>query len=1789
MPISWFEYEATLPQGLPDVARDAQREAYFSQFVRPEVVRSGGNEASAYEEFMKATERPGKSNYPRLQSTVAHALGSVLEPWMGGSNQGKSFIRGMIESADIEAARQGVSSTLPAFAGEMLGMTPYFAGAVGQAKNLAHTIAGRTGGKEAVQAAARMQELGGTPAMMMAAGEARLAEEAARLSRVLSPAAVGTVQAAYDAGRAEPGQKLQAGWTGFGIGAGATAVLENLGPLSRLLTERHGVSPEDARLLENAAMGRVGEEEAHLVAKNLIQTPEIEQSITEWATRQFQMSKAVGNPDIADVIEKGSKLKIRMVGADGKEYTIRGKDGKGLDASELNLAVDRIHKHLQRGGKIIEVSGDTEALHKLRTGFDELFKKSGAFDLPVVPRGIVEQAPGEGLVPYQDQVSIGELLTGKTKLPEKVSPPKVLQEDHSIPQSPADNLPTAPSREVTEVTVPSTPPTERAISFSNYDTGKGSIKANFEWKGYFGEVEMPVEGEFGSILVNGQEFEVPFKTKDMAGLKFSINKVLDFVEENRPKGGKIEEAASPVDYFEKLPNGFIRDKETGQVFPSMRMALQKRGVLAGTSDPFGGSGDYEGLWIDPKGTIHEVDTSHGDFVASRLGSAAGEDYSSQVNKFFNRGWVRLRDTNLQVAPASLTPNSKPLEAAVFRAMANAKRSGDDFIGIETSNYSKYAYIAEDEIDNFLSNPRRFMDRFMKMEEARRAGTTNPFSDPSASGLTAPLGESGKGGVMLRYGRQFGTKGTPESGWVSPEGKVYDVPSGMEHAKYADRHLGGETENSLLAKSWIQVSPDGFRFQGEPSSEALSKAWESSLTYSKSMYSKLGKLYEGSQQSKMHILGPNGYVVLDVTPEAKAEFISNPLKYIARYGEKLGMNLGERTPAGEARPSNGFVRRPLYDREVRQFGPEENGVYGYTEPAYPGEKSRISYDATQLSKTPIVHETFHALAASNDVAGHLENFVRSHQMGSKLFDAFSPQMKRMYADTWGEELYTYLQQAIRLTDEDLLSKFVAADDSWEKVMNFAAETSREILGKLQEMPDSIYKRALERRVNYVLGRAGTIQELAKPIDIFGHNFYFDGDNFVVETGAKRYTFDTRDKLMRFIEENYSEPTTAASIPGEAHIPPEIRKFGSSSSPFNPSKPPGGHSPVPTDAALGKPSGGRARGGFQLFSFWGTPTYSWINTVAEKNNWPELYQVFGIELKNASAAYGEALTQKAKEILDTGVSKIPQGKRIDLAEYLRTPAQKKAEVAKALNLTSEDLQIASRLRALYDSGYKETGVNAPYLQDYVMRFENPDFDINSLRPSGRYTKEDLDFVADHTRSQELDMKNRDVLENLWTYYRLGLRRKYMGEPIKKAAQIVNMKNEAGEFALGTLQPYFKRHVELIKGNPDFTRGIVHGVMQDAISTLNTYITKANAHLPKSMQLGELQAPDDVIRKWITFSFAGTMGLRPIVPIRDSLQIFLTTYPLLGEKYLATGMAKAFPAIKSGVKSEAWEIAQRYGALMHENPMHNLASGTDTVGASKMEKVAETMLKPLLISNNSNRLVSFWGHATKAYDALVNFAEHGDPKKFMKESSGWALDSMMQKSFVAELQKGLQPEQWADFSYRMAKELVDVSQWNYQRGAAPGLYKYTLGRLFGQYGTWPMNYWNFAKRLLTQGDPSDRVLAGTRLLLAHGAVLSTMQNAGIDAGQWVFTAPAAYSGGPLTSALLALPTSLDFESTRGSEARKELARYPTLNIPGGMQMQRLYEAIVKDDPNMFAIVMGFKPMKEGDRDEGFHALVP
>lgn len=251
----------------------------------------------------------------------------------------------------------------------------------------------------------------------------------------------------------------------------------------------------------------------------------------------------------------------------------------------------------------------------------------------------------------------------------------------------------------------------------------------------------------------------------------------------------------------------------------------------------------------------------------------------------------------------------------------------------------------------------------------------------------------------------------------------------------------------------------------------------------------------------------------------------------------------------------------------------------------------------------------------------------------------------------------------------------------------------------------------------------------------------------------------------------------------------------------------------------------------------------------------------------------------------------------------------------------------------------------------------------------------------------------------------------------------------------------------------------------------------------------------------------------------------------------------------------------------------------------KAAHMALKPMEWVNNINRLATFWGHVRKAEDA---FAANADVVAALDQAGGhWLPELSLQRYQARFLAQGADRQR---LIYELAKDMTDLTQWSYSRGETPGVYQYTMGRLLGMYGTWPMNYVEYGRLLASHAKMEPQALA--RFAAVHYAVLSAGQSVGVDTASWVFTGPAGFGESPLARAVTSAPTAaFDWESQRGREARRQLGRAVLpMSVPGGMQMEQFIRAIKEDDGDKaFWLMWGFQPMRQGEEERGIHKVVP
>lgn len=897
-----------------------------------------------------------------------------------------------------------------------------------------------------------------------------------------------------------------------------------------------------------------------------------------------------------------------------------------------------------------------------------------------------------------------------------------------------------------------------------------------------------------------------------------------------------------------------------------------------------------------------------------------------------------------------------------------------------------------------------------------------------------------------------------------------------------------------------------------------------------------------------------------------DFINNPRKVLMQLKSDYKKGIKYELGTGEAVAFN--YADAIKERALAMTAKGSIGdAKGATMSMGKGNKPLIIY-GDDADRGTVFHENLHGHFAYLGIDKQIQNDLEQLTHTRVLANALGPDARRLAGDSINEEVATYLTTAVRTNDSQMLQRFVDADDNLPTVLETASRMAGMIKGRALQLEPSLSQRVLVRRMDAVQRRAGVITDLEHTATMMGKDLSVRDGKFVLSDAATSQTFSSREALINHMDEKWSEPLNSPVLLNDSMFPDSLPKFEVK----RPNNPPISTQPPPSSL----PPEGKVKGGIQSFSFFLRPFHAWLDTVARKNQWPELAQTFRFDTALvAQDKYVEGGMNKLRGLLkDTSADKAK-----GIYHYMENPTD---AVAQRFNLSPKDVATAkSVLEHSVTPTLNEMGLTPDHYFEYMRQMRAG----GKVTPNKVLPKEKLTLMEDALT--DIDMRDTDIGRVTYGLMRNSGRMRYVEPYLQSAEAIVNAKAEDGSWVLGSLRPMFKRHVQFMRNRPDQSQMLMEQVAGATIESINDMIGGMNKKLPAGRQMPKIESSArDALGRMMLFQYAGTMGMRPMAWVRDGMQVITTTLPMLGPKYFSVGMNKAFGTVPKGRASEAFLTAKQYGAMMEHHDLQNLyASGGETMVDGKVTRVAEWMLKPMQFANNSNRLVAFWGHSERALDAIKQ--HRADPKAFAKESGLIYLDKTLQDAYLKELATTSTMQQWRDMSFRMGKDLTDVSQWNYRKGAHPGIYKYAMGRLLGQYGTWPLNYVEYGRRLLASGDMYDRAKAATYFGLAHGGILKAGEATGIDTASWVFTSPASFQGGPPLTAAQSVLTALDTQSRKGDEARRNLARQAEITLPGGLAMEQVYNAIREDSPDTWKILLGFNPLDEADMKRGLHDL--
>lgn len=501
----------------------------------------------------------------------------------------------------------------------------------------------------------------------------------------------------------------------------------------------------------------------------------------------------------------------------------------------------------------------------------------------------------------------------------------------------------------------------------------------------------------------------------------------------------------------------------------------------------------------------------------------------------------------------------------------------------------------------------------------------------------------------------------------------------------------------------------------------------------------------------------------------------------------------------------------------------------------------------------------------------------------------------------------------------------------------------------------------------------------------------------------------------------------------------------------------------------------------------------------------------------------------------------------------------QLAKSLNVDQAFLDRVRGLQQWFDKFQADTGIQVNhYLRQDLPRLQNFNYEPSAVWPKG-LDKSELNRMARAVVDGELKPQDPHIGHTVAWLIREGFETKFTEKPLRELQKLVNLKDEAGKSVLGVARYNVDNYIKYVKGIPDATQQVMFKAMGDFQKHLGTAMGEVNAKLGTKLPT-EFSNPGNFWQQYMLLSYAGGIGLRPAIWFRDGIQAVTNTLPILGFEKFSVGMQSLF-------RKGAWEEAMKDGALLglhnvqglYGDIFQELAPQSGGL-ADKAIDVTAKMLSPSRWFHNIGRMAAYFGERDTAEPLIKQFRENKiDFGQLLDKTSMWFYDSplqlRLQKQLLEKDTSGNFVRSHAEMAKQLALEAVDHTLWAYRRGTQPQFLRTGIGRVFGQYGLWPLSYLDFLKRMTMKmaTNPRNATQAVAMWYGANKAASMAFTAAGGDVSKWFFLSPAGYAGSPHLAAAQAAGAALE-NSQEGREARKTLLEYPMNFIPAYLELKNV-----------------------------------
>jgi hypothetical protein len=845
------------------------------------------------------------------------------------------------------------------------------------------------------------------------------------------------------------------------------------------------------------------------------------------------------------------------------------------------------------------------------------------------------------------------------------------------------------------------------------------------------------------------------------------------------------------------------------------------------------------------------------------------------------------------------------------------------------------------------------------------------------------------------------------------------------------------------------------------------------------------------------------------------------------------------------------------------------------------KPTVIYKANAQRST-VYHEglhvdKYHVPGAAEILQGddnRAANSIAEGLGGSKVYSNNPPTWMR-------EEAFVHAATAIRHNDAMALERIVRMDGTIRDVLNMVNDRATRLIDAAREGVDSAPARILQRKMEDLKLRTSNsrVWDLIDQVSKSMGDWWYDPEAGAWKLGPKEFTTNNYPELVdEVMKRNGEDGAPSHTLWAEAR---GVR------GPFTPQ----GSSPVKEPMSTNTPPDSKWSG-WTTISGLIRPMSPWVSDLDTRVN--DALSKFGKKLpiysrfKDVDDAFrsGETWMRDNYDEAANLLKGVDNKKQYAMFDTLATDPKHWPEMGKQLNLSEEDLRKVDQIDKWLGKFRDETGILVKnYLRDELPRLRSRGYTLETVYGNLKKTKAQMSTFERMITEGKLDPKARHIGSFMDTMMREGFSQKFTDKPLKELEKLVELKAKNGQYMLGNQRYPLLNYVRYMRGIPDVTAQVMNKFVSDLTGFMGERAKAMNKHLPSYAQLPEdFPYPKALINKMLVWSYAAGLGLRAAIPIRDFAQVFSTVLPVLGPVKFASGLK----AIAEG----GFSFAREQGALLEKRNIGELYPDIFSEippGASTdwITRLANKLLAPSRWGHNIGRAIGFNGEYKAALDAVRGVREGRltFDELTHDHTSLWWNDKPVRERIQGQISdSGFSNHEVAR---NIALETLDLTLWPYRRGTQPSVLRTGAGRIFGQFGMWPMNYLDFLRRGATKfgESPKNALYATATWVGANYAVTSAMNGIGADAGKWAWFSPSAIDMSPHAQFLVDLAMSPK-DSPEGREARRRVIEYPLDFFPSGIELRNIEQALKSGDEPfnedgtptpMMLKVLGFKPLQE------------